>query len=193
MGSKIDWQKIYNFFTAAVCDFDCGKLCAPDNDGLPACCINKIHEPIIFADELKWLRTRTDLWQQRPALTKREKKEAEEIEDYIKYANCRGIAHCQRRFRSLTCRFFPFEPYFDEKDRFVGLTYLYRAEDSCPLIGNRKIKINQRYINQSIRVWREIMAVYPREMDLYIDESRKLRRQFKLQDRKARIFKEKSV
>lgn len=184
----VNWKKLYDAYSANVTGFNCGELCAPGNNGIPVCCVNQDHQPVLFRDELKWLRTRTNLWHKRPATTRKLKKMDAEIENYICYADCKGIAHCERRNRSLTCRFFPFEPYFDEKGQFKGLTWMYRAEDSCPLIGKPKKQINSRYIAQSINVWKKIFLAYPGEVECYIEESKKLRKWFGAIKRKIVIF-----
>jgi len=183
------WASMYRYFTAPLCDINCGSLCAPENNGIPVCCENEYHLPVLFSDELRWLRSKTNLWKKKPARTAAEKKEAAEIEVYITYAHCRGIDNCQRPFRSLTCRFFPFEPYIGKKGTFKGITWIYRSKDSCPLIKNKKLSINQAYIDQSITVWRKIFEYYPREFECYADESKKLRKKFKRKGRKIAIFK----
>lgn len=175
---SVDWERVYNGFTANITDFDCGRLCAPANGGVPACCVNETHQPVLFREELRWLRTKTALWRKRRACTPRHKKMDAEIEEYICYADCRGIAHCRRRFRSLTCRFFPFEPYFDERGEFVGLTWMYRAREGCALIGTSPRRINPRYIEQSLAVWKALFEAFPGEVECYVDVSRKLRRQY---------------
>ncbi|MFH1760690.1 MAG: hypothetical protein ABIA63_06275 [bacterium] len=186
---KISWEKIYNEFTAPVTDYDCGLLCAPGNQGIPVCCDNDQELPVLFTEELKWLNGRTKLWKQMAIKTKEDKKMADEIEDYIKYCHCNGIAECGRRYRSLACRFFPFEPYMDIKGRFAGITWIYRAEKECPLISKRGVKINQNFINQFIDVWDLLFKVYPGEFELYSEESKKLRRRFKKYNRTIKIFK----
>ena len=187
--SPLNWGVLYRRLSAPLCDFDCGQLCAPANKGIPACCDNADCPPVLFTEELRWLRARTEQWRKRRAVSPHQKKDDREIEDYIVYAMCRGVESCKRRFRSLTCRFFPFEPYIDEKDRFQGLTWIYRCEHLCPLIGSRRYRINQQYVNQSIDLWKTLFALFPGERDCYCDESRKLRHRFAGEKRKIRVFR----
>lgn len=187
---EVDWARLYRSLSAPLCDIDCGKLCAPLHEGVPACCSHERQEPVLFTQELRWLREQTDLWKKRRVRTPEHRQQDQEIEDYIIYAHCKGINHCRRPFRSLTCRFFPLEPYFDELDRLVGLTWMYRAQNCCPLIEHPTVRINPRYVKQALAVWRTLMDAYPREVECYIEESRKLRRRFKRQRRTIKLFTE---
>jgi len=188
-----NWAALYRRFTAPMCSFDCGSLCAEDNGGIPACCNNDACAPIIYRDELRWLRSRTNVWRKRPARTDEDRREDAGIEKYIVYATCRGVTQCSRTYRSLTCRFFPFEPYIERSGRFAGLTYVYRCADTCPIIRDDVHQVHQRYVNQSIRVWEAVFDAYPSEHELYQDESRKLRRSFTRKLRPIRVFPESVV
>jgi hypothetical protein len=184
----INWQKLYKEFSAPISSINCGVLCAPRNGGVPHCCTFKNQEPVLFTSELAWLKTRTSLWRQMPVINKNDRRRAAEIEDYIKYAHCKGAAHCERRFRSLTCRFFPLEPYFEPGKKFVGLTFMYRAEAECPLIDHPEIAINQGYVDQAITVWKELFIAYPREVECYCNVSRGLRTSMKRKGRMIKVF-----
>jgi len=187
--TKVNWAKLYASFSAPLCDVNCGTLCAPDNGGIPACCENEYHMPVLFTDEYRWVKSRTDLWRKAKKKEVRDG-EYEEIEEYLKYAVCQGVSRCQRRYRSLTCRFFPLEPYIDKKGVFQGLTWIYRAKDSCPLIENKKITLNQRWTNQAIGVWRELFRAFPMEWECYFEESAKLRKKMKRKKKKIALFQE---
>lgn len=185
---SVDWRRLYKNFSAPICDVNCGELCAPLNNGVPRCCSNKDHEPVLYTGELAWLKTKSDLWCSMPLRNKHDRHKASIIEDYIKYAYCKGITSCQREYRSLTCRFFPLEPYFEPGKKFVGLTFMYRAQSSCPLIEHPKIKISQAYIDQAIAVWKEMFAAFPREIESYINVSRGLRTSMKRKGRAIKVF-----
>ena len=49
---------------------------------------------------------------------------------------CKGPAHCQRNFRALSCRQFPFFPYVSSDYRFIGLAYEWEFEERCWVISN---------------------------------------------------------
>jgi hypothetical protein len=185
---RVNWKKLYKDFSAPICSTNCGNLCAPKNNGVPYCCIYKYQEPVLFTEELAWLETRTSIWRQMPITSQNDRRRAEAIEDYIKYAHCKGIVHCKRQYRSLACRFFPLEPYFEPGKKFVGLVYMYRAQSKCPIIAHPSIKISQTYINQAIKVWKELFVAFPRELECYIHNSRGLRASMRRKKRKIRVF-----
>jgi hypothetical protein len=184
----VDWGRLYARLTASICAIDCGTLCAPRNGGEPACCRNEQTEPVLYTDELAWLETRTDLWRRKPRRTAADRRQAAEIEDYVVFACCRGIARCRRRHRSLACRFFPLEPHFAPGKRFVGLTYVYRAEGECPLVDHPEIRINPAHVDQAMAVWEELFAAFPREIDAYVAISRGLRARMRRRGREIPIF-----
>ena len=189
MPEIIDWGALYRGFTAPVTRINCGALCSKNNNGTPVCCNNNLHVPILFADELRWHTTsKNSLWHKRRSKTAFDKKQAAECADYIKYCHCNGAQKCRRSLRSLTCRFFPFEPYIAEDGTFVGITYLYRAGNDCPLVDNPAIDVTKAYVRQSIKIWRRIFDFFPDEFELYVEESRKLRRLFKKQNRIIKVF-----
>jgi hypothetical protein len=190
--SPINWESLYSRLEAPICSINCGLLCAPYNGGVPRCCINNHHEPVLFTSELAWLATKTDLWRLKPLCTEADRKEAELIEDYIKYAFCKGIDSCERPYRSLTCRFFPLEPYFEPGKKFAGLTFIYRARHECPLIDHPTVLINQTYVDQAIDVWNEIFARFPREVECYIGVSRGLRMTMGRLNKRIKVFSQAS-
>ena len=55
---------------------------------------------------------------------------------------CQGPAHCQRPFRALSCRQFPFFPYITADDRFIGLAYEWEFEPSA--LGDQQPGVGQR-------------------------------------------------
>jgi hypothetical protein len=189
MRLEINWQSLYKNLSAPICSVNCGVLCAPNNNGIPHCCTHTNQEPLLFTNELAWLATKTDLWQAKPLRTKADRRAAAAIDDYIKYAHCKGIYHCKRGYRSLSCRFFPLEPYFETANKFAGLTYIYRAQNECPLINHPTIKINPHYVDQAIDVWTEIFIAFPQEIDLYVNVSRGLRRSMNRSGKKIAVFR----
>ena len=44
---------------------------------------------------------------------------------------CLGPAHCQRPFRAVSCRQFPFFPYISSSLRFIGLAHEWEFENTC--------------------------------------------------------------
>lgn len=57
-----DFATLYEGFNAPVSRFDCGRKCAPLNDGEPVCCSTQNAVPVVHKVEFDLLKTRTDLW-----------------------------------------------------------------------------------------------------------------------------------
>ena len=75
VASKNDFEKIYNMFSANIAKkLDCGKICAPLNNGQPACCTTENAIPIVEKEEWKLLKSRTDLWKRFKPFDKASKK-----------------------------------------------------------------------------------------------------------------------
>jgi hypothetical protein len=170
-------------------DFDCGKLCAPKNDGIPECCDPRTTFPILYRDEFKWHKSRSNFWKRMRPRNKEARDLAKQLDDYVTMCDCPGGADCSRQLRSLCCRLFPFEPFVDKDGNVLGLTYNYEMEDRCPLIGKSQRSFNPEYIRNSITFWREFLDLFPEERELYTDECRKLERRFKRKRQKLAIFK----
>ncbi len=65
-----DFAELYKALPNAPATFDCGKKCAPFNDGEPFCCDTGWVVPIAWREEFKYLQPRTNLWHEfRPRST----------------------------------------------------------------------------------------------------------------------------
>jgi len=181
-------RRWYRLLSVRMTEFDCGTLCAPDNDGSPYCCDRGQVVPVLYRDELCWHRRRSRFWRRSKPRTPEEKKLAAEIIDDVVLADCPGVAGCRRSLRALVCRTFPFEPHLDEDGRLFGITYQYSVEAECPLVGRPRRTYNAAYIRNALIFWNEALDVFPEEREMYIAESRKLRRRFRKQGRRIRVF-----
>jgi hypothetical protein len=56
------FESIYARFTAAISRHDCGRKCAPLNNGQPVCCTTDGAVPVVDRAEWRLLKSRTDLW-----------------------------------------------------------------------------------------------------------------------------------
>jgi len=136
-----DIRELYDQFNATVTNLDCGRKCAPLNpNGKPFCCDICHAVPAVYAAEWNYLQKSTDLWHPwrgdecvHPEDTTH--LQAETPEAMILLA-CKGPAYCQRDYRALSCRQFPFFPYVTEDYRFLGLTYEWEFEGCCWVISN---------------------------------------------------------
>lgn len=172
-------KRFYKLLSAPMIDFDCGKLCAPDNGGMPICCENEDVVPILFHEEYKYHSKNGRFWKRMPPITKEIKKFIEESEDYYVFAKCSGPAGCKRSKRSLNCRTFPLEPHVAKDGEVVGLAYAEARDINCALIGKPINIFNPVYIQNVIRFWQEMFALYPEEKEMYINESKKRERRIK--------------
>jgi hypothetical protein len=93
------------------------------------------------------------------------------------FAVCKGHLQCERDNRSLSCRTFPFEPYLDHDDAFVGIVLSRDFAGLCPLItGDHAFRPD--FIAQCCAMWREMFAADADERAFYAGCSRTLRRQY---------------
>jgi len=183
-------QSLYRLMSAPMADFDCGTLCAPRNNGVPFCCDPDMSVPLLFRDELRWHRRHGNFWREMPLDEPDRRRLAEQCNDRNEVlALCPGIRKCDRRKRALVCRVFPFEPHCDPRGRILGLVYNYTPEIPCPLRRRRKNIYNPEYLRNAIMFWKEIMEIFPEERDLYIKESKKLRRRFRRLGRRVPVFR----
>lgn len=134
--------RFYTGFSAPVTALDCGRMCAPHNPhGIPFCCDICHAVPAVYHQEWEYLRLHTDLWHPwrgdecaeepvNPSIL------AEDTQEHMRLLACKGPAHCQREYRSSSCRQFPFFPYITANDRFIGMTYHWDFEPTCWVISN---------------------------------------------------------
>jgi hypothetical protein len=172
---------------APVTDFDCGTLCAPDNDGVPICCDRDRVVPVLFRSEYSLLRERSDLWRPFRARTEQQKTLREDMRGCDRLCECKGVAHCERDNRSLACRTFPFEPYLDHDGQLAGLVWNYDFEGVCPLVA-AKYAIRADYIDQCLRMWGQAFAWSEDEWEFHFGHSESLRRSFGQKRRPIPVF-----
>ena len=180
-------RSFYDKFNAPIAEFDCGSKCAPHNPGgIPFCCDICHAVPTAYQDEWDYLQLNTDLWHEWKADKCGETTEesAEEIarleaetpENMI-LAECLGPAKCQRDFRALTCRQFPFFPYIDSQGEFLGLSYYWEYEEACWVISNLRV-VTPEYQRQFIAAFEEIFARMPEELETYQYHAEVMRDEF---------------
>ena len=125
----LDIAALYASFSVPITEADCGKLCAPYNpSGKPFCCDICVAVPVALKEEWAYLKPNTRLWHRLrgdecPKDPIDVPKMKAETPAYMHLMACRGPEHCERDFRTLSCRQFPFSPYITTDDRFIGLTY----------------------------------------------------------------------
>lgn len=175
----IDYADIYQGFNAPINVLDCGKRCAPYNEfGIPFCCDTRYMVPTAYRSEWSYLQTSTDLWHE---FDRDDPEGAAELSDEMPDGHvliaCQGYHACQRNFRSLTCRAFPFFPYIDSKGEFLGLSYYWDFRDRCWVINNLHV-VDYDYSQQFISTFERIFALMPEEMINFSNHSSHVRAAF---------------
>ncbi len=182
--SPQDFGRLYADFDSPIAEFDCGDRCAPYNErGVPFCCDTRHAVPTAYLEEWEFLQTSTNLWHRwegrTPAETSRLASLAPEGQVLIA---CLGHRYCQREFRSLACRAFPFYPYINRKGELIGLGYFWEYEDRCWVISNLQV-VSQEFLRQFIRTFELIFERMPEERDAYLSFSEMVRRTFRRKGR----------
>lgn len=179
--SPEDIQSYYELLSVDIADYDCGTLCAPLNDGIPFCCSPKLTIPLLYRSELALLQQMGDLWSVWNPGRARSRRMLRDLAREEVYCQCRGIDHCIREQRSLSCRTYPLEPYIDEGGKLAGLVFLADfmaahggSEKTCPLV-ERPHDIRQEFIDRNIAFWKSFLRI-PAEFDTYRIASRSRRR-----------------
>lgn len=174
-----DFAALYARFNAPIAALDCGRKCAPYNEyGVPFCCDSTHAVPTAYHAEWDYLRLNTDLWHlwegDDPIETETLRAETPDGQCLIE---CLGHAYCQRDFRSITCRAFPFFPYLTLEGDFIGLSYYWRYEDRCWLISHLDV-VTPEYVRQFVEAYDWILDNLPGERENFRYHSIVIRRIF---------------
>lgn len=176
---------------APVTAFDCGTLCAPGNGGVPVCCHAPSVLPVLYKAELALLQKRSDLWR-RHVPTGVDAGLRARARSCDVFAVCKGHTACERDNRALACRTFPFEPYLDHDDVFVGIVFAFEFASLCPLITSDHA-IEPQFVAECCAMWRQLFAFDAAERAFYVGCSRTLRRQFGRRGERIPVFTERGV
>jgi hypothetical protein len=180
-------RDFYDDFDAPITALDCGRKCAPYNpSGKPFCCDICHAVPTAYAGEWEYLQANTDLWHEWRA-DKCVDNEAERLEELARLQDetadnmilmeCLGPDCCQREYRALTCRQFPFFPYLTSGYEFIGLSYYWEFEDQCWVISNLSV-VSDEYRRQFIAAFDRLFDRMPEELDAYAGHSEHMREEF---------------
>jgi hypothetical protein len=175
----VDFSELYRSFDAPIAHLNCGEKCAPHNErGVPFCCDARHAVPTAYEQEWVYLQENTDLWRPWEADDPGQTAElqAETPTGHTLIA-CQGHLLCQRSFRSVTCRSFPFFPYLTRQGEFLGLSYYWDYEDRCWVISNLAA-VTPEYRNQFIAAYDALFQHYPEERENFRRHSNHMRRVF---------------
>lgn len=187
--SEIDFEIIYRSFNAPISEIDCGDKCSPHNErGIPFCCDTQHAVPTAHQAEWEFLLRNTDLWKLWKTDNQEEFGRLKEItpEEHILMV-CLGHENCQREYRSITCRSFPFFPYIDREGNFIGLSYYWEYEDRCWIISNLNI-ISRRYQEQFVSTFDGIFKRNPQEYEIFRLQSDLMRHVFARKERSIPVL-----
>ncbi len=190
---KLDFRQLYERFNSPVTNLDCGKKCAPHNPtGKPFCCDICQAVPAVYQQEWAYLKTSTNLWHEwrgdecESDAGSLEALRAETPQHMLLLA-CQGPAHCQRPFRAMSCRQFPFFPYITADDRFIGLAYEWAFESTCWVISNLGA-VTETYRREFIQVYDDLFNRWPEEYEGYFGLSAQMREMFAARKRRIPIL-----
>lgn len=163
-----DIQKLYRQFNAPICAIDCGEKCRVNNpNGVPFCCDINHAVPAVYDQETGYYKGRTDLWF---AYDGDLKAEEAELPTGMRMMSCLGADKCQRDFRSLSCRQFPFFPYVTSDHVFLGLALEWEFKGKCWLFDHLDL-VTDEYREQFIQVYDEIFAFHQDIFENYAEHS----------------------
>jgi hypothetical protein len=189
----LDFRTWYDRFDALLVPFDCGTLCAPHNlNSKPFCCDICHAVPSVYIQELAYLEDNTDLWHlwrgdecienpEDPSILKAE------TQEMMSLVACLGPDQCQRQFRSLSCRQFPFFPYISSNDQFLGLAYNWEFEDTCWIISHLN-QVTEIYKQKFVQFYDDFFLNFPHTIRNYGIRSDQMRQHFISQKRSVPIL-----
>lgn len=189
----LDFPHIYQQFNASITLEDCGEKCASFNpNGKPVCCDICEAVPCVSDQEWQYLRNSTDLWHHlQPGECGVKdfdlKVLHQELSPYQLLLACKGPQFCQREYRAISCRQFPFFPYITADFRFIGLAYYWQFESACWVLSNLD-KVRQQFVQESIHFFDELFNFWSEEMQSYANLSEQMRAHFLLKRRRIPIL-----
>jgi hypothetical protein len=176
---RIDFAELYAQFHQPISGVECGRKCAPYNQhAVPFCCDTRHAVPSAYHQEWEYLQGHTDLWHPwyAPQEDETERLKAQTPPGQVLIA-CQGHLLCQRHYRSLTCRAFPFFPYFTREKEFIGLSYYWEYEDRCWVISHID-QVSSIYVNAFVSAYETVFQAYPEEKEAFRYHSSVMRRSF---------------
>ncbi len=189
----LDFRQLYDRFDLPLTACDCGEKCAPHNPtGKPFCCDICQAVPAAYHQEWEYQQRHSDLWHAwRGDECPEDSTDADslraEAPGHMLLLACQGPARCQRPFRLMSCRQFPFYPYITADDRFLGLVYDWEFESLCWVISNLG-EVSSAYRQAFAEVYDELFFLLPGEYDSYVCLSEQIRAHFASQRRRIPLL-----
>lgn len=169
------FEDTYQIFSLPLSNVDCGEKCGPHNEyGVPVCCDINLIIPSAFKEEWEYLEGKTDLWQPWSSSNPIDAGLENDVQDGQVLLKCLGYQYCQRSFRTLTCRAFPFLPYLDSRSNFLGLVYFQDFRDQCWIISNLSV-VTTDYKAEFHQAFEHLFKQYPGSKESYSQYSSYIR------------------
>jgi len=161
-------SELYAGFHTPITSIDCGEKCAPYHENrVPFCCDTHHVVPTAYAVEWEYLSTHTNLWHLWQDTSKEETARIySQTPTGHKLIECLGHTHCQREFRSFTCRAFPFFPYIDRAGAFLGISPYWEYAEHCWVISHLE-RVSSEYRSEFIATYEQLFALDPQEKDMF--------------------------
>ena len=178
-----DLRALYDGFDLPITKLDCGKKCAPHNaNNKPFCCDICHAVPAAFISEWNYFQATTDLWHTYRGNECNASRETDagravpdsELPSGMVALACLGPDSCQRDYRALSCRAFPFFPYITSDYRFLGLACEWDFESTCWVISNLKA-VTDRYRTEFLRTFDHLLATFDDVFENYAFHSELIR------------------
>ncbi len=185
-------RALYDSFNASVTALDCGQECSQHNpSGKPFCCDICHAVPAAYRQEWDYLHQNTDMWHtwrgdECPDGPHLQLLQAEAPKEMVLLA-CLGPQACQRPFRALSCRQFPFFPYVTSDYRFVGLAYEWEFEPVCWVISNLE-QVTEDYRREFIETHDRLFALEQEIFENYAYHSERMRAHFSRERRRLPLL-----
>jgi hypothetical protein len=169
-------------------------MCSPYNPSKKPFCCGICHAvPAAYREEWAYLQPNTDLWHTwrgnecASAAQTETQKLLDDVPENMLLLACLGPAHCQRPFRALSCRQFPFFPYVTADYRFLGLAYDWEFESTCWVISHLD-QVTETYHQQFVETHDRLFAFSQEIFDSYQAHSERMREYFAAQRRRIPLL-----
>ena len=175
----IDFADLYKRFHSPITALDCGSKCAPYNEwGVPFCCDTHHAVPAAYEAEWEYVQANSDLWRLWDGEDVKQTTELQrQLPEGQELIVCEGHTLCQRGFRLVTCRAFPFFPYITLEGDFIGLAYYWDYEDRCWVISNLGM-VSDVYRQEFVAAYDALFEAMPDELENFRYFSGLMRRVF---------------
>lgn len=171
-----NFRELYEIFSSPLTEVDCGQKCGPFNEyGVPVCCDIKQVIPAAYQEEWIYLHENSDLWSPWCGADRNGQDELlNNLQGGQVLIQCLGYLECQRSFRSITCRAFPFFPYLDSSGNCIGLAYYWDFREECWIISNLEL-VSEQYKQEFQKTYLKIFELYPDTRSSYMEYSAYIR------------------